>query len=219
MFKRKKIRHIQNQFLNKYFWFDFEDIYYFTEKLVYKIHGPLSSIDHVSNVVILLAVKEKKWKVWYIRNSLLSPQSTMYSAYGGRVGAAIYSVLYFIAIVISKLAVRSLFWTQMSNFNFFMWQSCTMCWPVVVNDWALDGSSLRPRPTCGQPWAWASQSPCPWSAPLWVSTPLVPLSLAVVSKLLGSRPRTWFLSFSARPWLFMVLLLLLCSPDKSNSSK
>merc|ERR1712029_1027156 len=39
-------------------------------------------------------------KFWYIRNSLLSPQSTMYSAYGGRVGAAIYSVLYFIAIVI-----------------------------------------------------------------------------------------------------------------------
>merc|ERR1712004_692252 len=46
------------------------------------------------------AVKEKKCKVWYIRNSLLSRQSTMYSAYGGRVGAAIYSVLYFIAIVI-----------------------------------------------------------------------------------------------------------------------
>merc|ERR1712029_54352 len=39
-------------------------------------------------------------KFWYIRNSLLSPKSTMYSAYGGRVGAAIYSVLYFIAIVI-----------------------------------------------------------------------------------------------------------------------
>merc|ERR1711953_736130 len=48
----------------------------------------------------LLAVKEKKCKVWYIRNSLLSPQESMYSAYGGRVGAAIYSVLYFIAIVI-----------------------------------------------------------------------------------------------------------------------
>jgi len=47
-----------------------------------------------------MGVKEKKCKVWYIRNSLLSPQSTMYSAYGGRVGAAIYSVLYFIAIVI-----------------------------------------------------------------------------------------------------------------------
>ena len=31
----------------------------------------------------------------------------MYSAYGGRVGAAIYSVLYFIAIVISKLAVKN----------------------------------------------------------------------------------------------------------------
>merc|ERR1712029_596529 len=47
-----------------------------------------------------MGVKEKKCKVWYIRNSLLSRQSTMYSAYGGRVGAAIYSVLYFIAIVI-----------------------------------------------------------------------------------------------------------------------
>merc|ERR1712004_5184 len=48
----------------------------------------------------LMGVKEKKCKVWYIRNSLLSRQSTMYSAYGGRGGAAIYSVLYFNAIVI-----------------------------------------------------------------------------------------------------------------------
>ena len=107
----------------------------------------------------------------------------------------------------------------MSNFSFFIWQSCTMCWPVVVNDWALDGSSLRPRPICGQPWALASQSPCPWLVPLWAFTPLVPLLSAVVSKLLGSRPRTWFLSFSARPWLFTVLLSLLCSPDKLNSSR
>merc|ERR1711860_9359 len=47
------------------------------------------------------AVKEKKCKVWYIRNSLLSRQSTMYSAYGGRVGGAVGSLIVFILTIVA----------------------------------------------------------------------------------------------------------------------